>query len=285
MRLGDSMKRLATLAVFAAGAGLVATAEPAQAQQVCCADPGLRGYQPGPPPPERFGSGLRGYVGAEYSKARLNPGTPSPRVETWTGEAAVSSPFMRGLGIQADIKAAKYTGPFGDDWITSPTLHLFTRNPYGALGGFVGFSNGDGGNLYGAGIEGQANLTGATLYGSLGFGRINDTVDSDLLAARIGGRYFLTENMRLDANVGYLRQTTGAAKSEAMVYGLGAEYQFGTFPASVHVGYRHADAKDSNIEADTLRVGVRWSFNGQTLVQRDRGGPSFNNISDIFLSN
>jgi len=280
------MRRLVVLAILASSASFTVAVQKADAQTVCCVDPNLRGYQPAPPPEPAPLGGLRGYVGVEYAKSRLNPGTPSPRTETWTAEGFVATDF-RGLGVQADVKAAKIngTGTAGDDWITSPTLHLFTRNPYGALGGFVGFSNGDGGNLYGAGIEGQANLTGATIYGSLGFGRINDTVDSDLLAARIGGRYFLTENMRLDASVGYLRQTAGTAKSEAMVYGVGAEYQFGAFPASVQVGYRHADAEGSNIESDTLRVGLRWSFNGDTLVQRDRAGPSFSNISDIFLSN
>jgi hypothetical protein len=280
------MKRLAILAVLAAGAGFTGVAGKAQAQTICCVDPQMRGYQPAPPPePEPFG-GMRGYVGIEYSKARLNPGTPSPRVETWTGEGAVVTDF-RGFGVQADVKAAKINGAgtAGDDWITSPTLHIFKRNPYGALGAFAGFSNGDGGNLYGAGIEGQANMTGATLYGSLGFGRINDTVDSDLFAARVEGRYFLTENLRLDATLGYVRQTAGTARSEAAVYGVGAEYQFGAFPASVAVGYRHAEAKNSAIESDTLRVGVRWAFNGDTLAERDRNGPSFGNISDIFLSN
>ena len=280
------MKRLVVLAILASGAGFPGIAGTAQAQTICCVDPNMRGYQaPGPLAPEPYG-GLRGFVGIEYSKARLNPGTPSPRVEAWTAEGAVVTDF-NGLGVQADIKAAKIngTGTAGDDWITSPTLHLYKRNAYGAFGAFAGFSNGEGGNLYAAGIEGQANMTGATLYGTLGFGRINDTIDSDLFAARLVGRYFLTENARLDASVGYVRQTAGAAKSEAMVYGLGAEYQFGAFPAAIQVGYRHAEAQGSNIESDTLRLGLRWSFNGATLAEHDRAGPSFSNISDIFLSN
>ena len=280
------MKRLAVLAILASGAGVTGAVGAAEAQTICCVDPNMRGYQGGPPPPSEPYAGLRGYVGVEYSEARLNPGTPSPRVEVWTAEGAVATDFQ-GFGVQADIKAAKINGAgtAGDDWITSPTLHIYRRNAYGALGGFAGFSNGDGGNLYAAGIEGQANMTGATLYGALGFGRINDTVDSDLFAARLEGRYFLTENMRLDANVGYVRQTAGTARSEAMVYGLGAEYQFGAFPAAVQVGYRHAETEGSTIESDTLRVGLRWAFNGATLAERDRAGPSLGNISDIFRSN
>lgn len=85
--------------------------------------------------------------------------------------------------------------------------------------------------------------------------------------------------------MGYLRQSAGGTSSKAVVSGVGAEYQFGTFPASITVGYRHADAKNSNIESDTLRVGVRWSFNGDTLAERDRLGPSMGNITDIFMSN
>lgn len=277
------MKRLVMIAGLATAAGFALAAEPGHAQTVCCVDPGLRGYQAAPEP--GFGSGLRGYVGVEYSKARINPGTPSPRIETWTGEGAVASPFMRGLGVQADIKAARYSGPFGDAWVTSPTLHLFQRNTYGAVGGFVGVSNEDGTTLFGGGLEAQANMRAATLYGTLGFGHVNDVVDSNLFAARLEGRYFLSENLRLDASVGYLRQTAAGAKSEAVVSAVGAEYQLGGFPASIHVGYRHADARNSIVESDTLRVGLRWSLNGETLAERDRLGPSFANITDQFLSN
>jgi len=277
------MKRLAILAVFASAGGLAFGTGSAQAQTVCCVDPGMRGYFPAPPPPGA-GSGLRGYVGVEYSKARLTPGTPSPRIETWTGEGAIAMP-LGGFGLQADVKAARYSGPFGDDWVTSPTLHLYRRNPYGALGGFIGVSNSGGATLYGGGIEGQANMSGATLYGTLGFGRINDTVDSDIFAARVEGRYFLTENLRVDSSLGYIRQSANNVRSEGTVAAVGAEYQFGAFPASVHVGYQRASARDSNAASDTLRVGVRWAFNGETLAQRDRYGPSFGNVTDIFMGN
>lgn len=76
-------------------------------------------------------------MGVEYSKARLEPGTPSPRVETWTGEAAVAGQF-RGLGVQGDIKVASYQtlgSSTGDGTVTSPTIHVYERTPYGLIGG------------------------------------------------------------------------------------------------------------------------------------------------------
>lgn len=311
------MKRLAILAVLASGAAFTAQPGEANAQPVCCADPAMRGYMPAPPPPayqppppayaqggypqggypqggyipagpppgrEPVGSGLRGYVGVEYSEARLDPGSPSPRVDSWTGEAAVALP-LGSLGLQADIKASNFSGPDGDDWIISPTAHLYGRSPLGLVGAFAGVSNTAGATLYGGGLEGQANLSNATLYGSVGFGRLNDGVDANVTAARIEGRYFITDNLRVDASIGYLRQSAGADRSEAIVSGIGAEYQLGVVPASIHVGYQHSNVRNSPIESDTLRVGVRWAFNGQSLIERDRYGPSLANISDIFMGN
>lgn len=298
------MQRLAFTAALLSGVGaVVLSAGPAVAQTVCCVDPGMRGYQQpvyaqpayappaygapqyaAPPPPEPQGSGLRGYVGVEYSKSRLDPATPSPRTEAWTAEGYVATAY-RGLDIQGDVKVTRFEDDAGDGWVTSPTLHVYRRSPYGVLGGFVGVSHSGGATLYGGGIEGQANLSAATLYGTIGYGKVDDTVDSNLFAARLEGRYFVTENFRLNASIGYLRQSANGASSKAVVSGVGAEYQLGAIPASINVGYQHANASGSNVEGNTIRVGLRWALNGQTLAARDRVGPSLANFSDIFMGN
>ena len=50
-------------------------------------------------------------------------------------------------------------------------------------------------------------------------------------------------------------------------------------------GYMHADASNSSAEADIVRVGMRWNFDGGSLAERDRLGPSLNNVSDLFQMN
>ena len=316
------MHRAAFTALFASTA-LVAGA--AQAQQICCvAQPpqqqiccvaapaqgaGLRGYADpnyAPPPystsqyggpqpayaapqyqPRPADSGLRGYVGVEYGKARLDPGTPSPRIETWTGEAAVSGQ-MRGFGVQGDIKVASYntlgsSNDAGTAW--SPTLHVYQRNSYGLIGGWAGWSHTKGADLFGLGLEGQANMGSATIYGSAGYGHVNSTLDQNLWTGRLEGRYFITENFFLNVNGGLVRASASGAHTTVRSVGFGAEYQPGVLPFSIQGGYTHADASSSTAESDTIRVGLRWNFDGGTLAERDRVGPSLSNITDTFQSN
>lgn len=311
-------------ALFALFASSAFVAGAAQAQQVCCVAPqpqyapapqyaqpqyypapapqyapapapradGLRGYAEPQYPDRPPASALRGYVGVEYSKARLNPGTPSPRVETWTGEAAVTGQ-MRGFGVQGDIKVADYdsssSGSNSSGTVVSPTLHVFQRNPYGLVGGWAGWSHSGGADLWGLGAEGQAYMSGATLYGSVGYGHVNDTVDQNLWAARLEGRYYATENFALNAQVGLVRASarsgTTSAHSTVRTVGFGMEYQPGSVPFSITAGYAHADASNSSAESDTIRVGLRWNFDGGSLVERDRTGATLNNVTDLFLSN
>jgi hypothetical protein len=306
-------------AVFALFASTLLVAGAARAQQICCVSAGpdgLRGYaNPQYPPPQyaqpqyaqpqyaqppygdpQYGqpqyqprptsSGLRGYVGVDYGKARLEPGTPSPRIETWTGEAAASGEVGR-LGVQGDVKVASYNtkGPGGDGTQWSPTLHVYERNAYGLIGGWTGWSHTKGADLFGIGLEGQAYMGGATLYGSVGYGHVNGAIDQNLWTARLEGRYFVTENLAVNVNGGLVRDSASGAHTTARDVGVGAEYQPGVAPISILAGYDHASASGSTAKADTIRVGLRWNFDGGSLAERDRLGPSLNNITDLFLSN
>ncbi|HTK33912.1 MAG TPA: hypothetical protein VL358_01325 [Caulobacteraceae bacterium] len=238
------------------------------------------------PRPAGSGPGLRGYVGVEYGKSRLDPGTPSPRTETWTGEAAASGQ-LGGIGIQGDIKVANYntlgSDAGGTSW--SPTLHAYQRNAYGLIGGWAGWSHTDGADLFGLGLEGQAYMGGATIYGSVGYGHVDSSADQNLWTARLEGRYFVTENFSLNVNGGLVRAGVPGARETVRTIGFGGEYQPSVLPFSIQGGYSHADASGSSAESNTFRVGLRWNFDGSTLVERDHSGPSLVNITDQFQSN
>jgi hypothetical protein len=283
----------AGLIALAGAASLAAGA--AQAQQICCtpqyAPPqyqprpdGLRGYAQPEYPDRPSSNGLRGYVGVEYGKARENPGSPSPRTETWTGEAAVSGQLGR-LGVQGDIKVADFDNTANDGTSVAPTAHVFTRNPYGLIGGWAGWAHSGGADLLGIGAEGQAYLSGATLYGAVGYGHVDDVTNQNLWTAQVEGRYFVTENFRISANAGLVRSKAAGAKSTVRTVGFGAEFQPGNLPFSVQGSYMHADASNSSAEADILRIGMRWNFDGGSLAERDRLGPSLNNVTDLFQMN
>jgi len=307
------MRRAALIALLAPSA-LVAGA--AQAQQVCCQAPppaGLRGYaqpqyappaqgqyaqqpqyaqpqygqpQYAPPqyPPRPTPSGLRGYVGVEYGRSNVNPDTPSPRVETWTGEAAVAGQ-MGGFGVQGDLKVADRDGSANDGTSWSPTLHVYKRNPYGLIGGWVGYAGTDGDDLFGVGVEGQAYMNSATIYGSVGYGKVDGATDEKLWTARFEGRYSATENLRLDVKGALVRGGPTGARETVRSIGLGGEYQPGALPFSIQGSYIHADASNSSAESDTFRIGLRWNFDGGTLAERDRLGASLVNVTDQFMRN
>ena len=308
------MRRAVLIALSAPCLLLAGTA---QAQQICCAPTqpsmgqpptGMRGYaqpqyappaypqqaqyappqyappQYAPPqyPPRPAPSGLRGYVGVEYGSAKLNPDDPSPKIETWTGEGAVAGQ-IGGFGVQGDLKVADRSGAGATSW--SPTLHIYKRNPYGLIGGWVGYSGSEGDDLFGLGVEGQAYMNSATIYGSVGYGKVDGVVDQSLWAARLEGRYFVTEDLRLDLKGALVRGGPSGARQTVRSIGVGAEYQPGALPFSIQGSYIHADASNSSAESDTIRIGLRWNFDGGTLAERDRLGASLVNVADQFMTN
>ena len=78
---------------------------------------------------------------------------------------------------------------------------------------------------------------------------------------------------------------TTTARSTVRTAGLGFEYQPSAVPFSIQGSYAHADASNSSAESDTVRLGLRWNFDGGSLIERDRTGATLNNVTDLFLSN
>ena len=114
---------------------------------------------------------------------------------------------------------------------------------------------------------------------------MDDVTNKNLWTAQLEGRYFVTENFRISANAGLVRAKGGGARTTVRTVGFGAEFQPGNLPFSIQGGYMHADASNSSAEADIVRVGMRWNFDGGSLAERDRLGPSLNNVSDLFQMN
>lgn len=276
------------LLAAAIGATLIAGGA-AQAQTICCVAPqdradGLRGYADYRDNGGRSGpsGGLRGYVGVGYGDSRAKTTPPAVRTETWGGEAAIAGQ-MGGLGLQGDVRLTddQQRGG-GDRWQVSPTVHVFQRNPYGLIGGWAGWSHSGGTDLLGAGAEGQAYFSRATIYGSIGYGHLDQAVNQNLYAGRLEGRYFITDNFSLGVQGGLVRIHAGGTHSTLHTWGLGAEFQPNGAPVSILAGYTHGDVVSSTAESNTVRLGLRWNFDGGSLIDRDRSGAPLNNVVDIF---
>lgn len=235
-----------------------------------------------------IGAGLMSY-GDEYSDER-DSGTAV--------EAAASGvfAFTPELGVQGDVAVHYYTADYGIADVKTTeldgALHGFFRNDAFLLGAFVqagksdvawnGGEPHDWGRGY-VGVEAQAYFDSLTLYGKLGASKVTmgDTPGAEGTSwfADIELRYFVTDNLRLEAHAGTDVTSFNYDANDLVTYklGVGAEYKFDDSPLSVFgsLDYQSSDI-DTYGQFDSVRamVGVKFNFGDDTLKARDRTGPS-----------
>ncbi len=212
-------------------------------------------------------SAQTGYVGALYSNTDTDGAADD--VDAYGVEGSVF--FQAGSSLGAEVDAAVVDG---DDVDTAYgiTGHLFTRNDQYLFGGFLSVGDSDDNTTWGGGVEANKYFDRWTLSGSLGYAT-NDDDDADAWGVNVGASLFATDNLRLDANLGWATVDAGANDDDALTYGLGAEYQFASVPISVGAAWSHAEFDDADAESDSIGVTVRYNWGG-TLLERDRSGAS-----------
>ncbi len=208
-----------------------------------------------------------GYVGAVYSNTDFDYGDD---VDAWGAEGAVA--FAGSGSISFEVDAAVTDSDY--DTAYGLTGHLLSRNDNYLLGGFVGLTDSDEADTtWYAGVEGALYYTDWTLAGTVAYGN-NDDFGSDGWGVNAEARYFVNDNFRLNANVGWANiDYEGFGDDTALTYGLGGEFQFAAAPVSIGLGWNHLEFDEVDTEADTLSVGVRYNWGG-TLRDRDRSGAS-----------
>ncbi len=219
-----------------------------------------------------------GHIGANYGRTDVDAAGLDADIDSWQVEGAVR--FDAGsLGAQID-------GAISDAEDSQTTFgvtgHLNTKAGSGLVGGFAGVETSDDVTFWGLGVEGQVALAPTTtLYGQAGYGTSDDLGDADFWAVRGEVRHFVTDNFRLQGSLGYNRIDVRGGDADAWNAGVEAEYQFKDTPFSVVAGYDHFDVNDFDINADTFRVGVRYTFGG-TLKDRNDSGASLGSVSKLF---
>ena len=92
-----------------------------------------------------------------------------------------------------------------------------------------------------------------------------------------GIRYYITPNARVDATIGVGRRWNTTWESDLTYFSVKGEFQPWSAPVSVTVGYTRAEelneAASPTFEQDTLSIGLRWSFGGETIRDRDNSTP------------
>jgi hypothetical protein len=224
---------------------------------------------------------VSGYVGASYS----NVDTDAADVDVWGISGAYAAPLGENLGLQLDAGWATVDddGAGDDDDALNGTVHLFSRNESMLIGGAVGVVDSDDSTTWGAAVEADWYFENSTAGGRILYAT-NDDADVDFWGIDAHYRYFATDNVRIEGNVGY-GQADSDGGFEADVWSVGAEveYQFDAAPVSLYGGVSFANI-DSDLGGDTdataLTLGVRYNFGG-SLKNRDRTGASLAPLATV----
>ena len=81
----------------------------------------------------------------------------------------------------------------------------------------------------------------------------------------------MSDNFRLNGNIGYASVDAGAGDDDAMIYGVGGEYQFASVAGLDRRWLQTFDFDGGDV--DTWTIGARYNWGG-TLRDRDRKGAS-----------
>lgn len=207
-----------------------------------------------------------GYVGAVYGNVEPDGGDDS---DFYGAEGAVAFAGSGSIVFEVDASLTD-----SDDTDTGYGLlgHVYGRNDSHLFGGFVGISGSDDSETYTVGLEAAKYFTNWTLAGAVAYGN-NDDADADGFGANVEGRFFVQDNFRLDANLGWANIDFAGGDDDAFTYGVGGEYQFAAMPISIRAGWAHSEFDEADAEADAWTIGVRYNWGG-TLRDRDRNGAS-----------
>jgi hypothetical protein len=214
-----------------------------------------------------------GYAGVSYANVDVDAADDA---DVYGVEGAVA--FAGSNSITFEVDAA-ITDSDDTDEGYGLTGHVYSRNDSHLFGGFVGIAGSDDSETWTAGLEASKFYTNWTLAGALYYAN-NDDFDIDGYGVNAQARYFVHDNFRVQGNLGWASVDTGAGDDNAFAYGVGGEYQLASAPISIGAAWNHVETDDSDIEADTVGVTVRYNWGG-TLRDRDRNGASQADITGI----
>lgn len=138
------------------------------------------------------------------------------------------------------------------------------------VGAFAGGSQLADETLWSFGASAQKYFERATVTGAVAYGSV-EGVDADLWSVGGDFAYFVSPALRLNAGASWSTVDFAGGDTDGWSANLGGEYQIPGTALSLFGGYEHAELKDLDVKADTVKVGLRMSFGGD-LRARDRSG-------------
>jgi len=219
-------------------------------------------------------SAQSGYVGAVYGNVDFDGGGDA---DVYGVEGAVA--FAGSGSIVFELDGAITDSDDADEGY-GLMGHVYSRNDRHLFGGFVGIAGNDDTDTLTVGLEAAKYFSGWTLAGAVAYGE-NDDFDSEGYGVNVEGRFFVQDNFRIDANLGWANIDYGGfGDDDAFSYGVGAEYQFAALPISIGAAWDHVEFDEVDTEVDAWRVGIRYNFGSATLRDRDTSGASQADVLD-----
>lgn len=148
------------------------------------------------------------------------------------------------------------------------------------LGAFAGGAELGEEQLWSLGAEAQTHLNKVTLTGSLAYETIEST-DADIWSVGGDAAYFITPNLRVNGGLGWTTIDAGAVDTDGFSANVGGEYQFADSGVSLTAGYTHAEFEDFDLDADTVMLGLRFSFGGDLQTRENAGADLGRTVAGI----
>ncbi len=221
-----------------------------------------------------------GSVGAavDYNNIDTNAGSADGTSVVIDGSVAIPTGSWTITGA-ADVSIAD--SDVSQRTVATGAVHATTVVGNGLrIGGFTALSRPSNDTLWAVGGEAQKYLGNVTLTGLAAYGQSND-LDADLWTVRAGANYFVSDDFRLDAGLGW-SNVDGLVDADIWDINVGGEYKFANTGWSTFAKYTHSEADDlADLKSDAVKVGLRYTFGG-SLKARNAAGADLATGSDLF---
>jgi hypothetical protein len=177
------------------------------------------------------------------------------------------------LNLQLDADFSRFDLGGADVTFSSGSAHLFHRTDSYAFGGFYNITSFAGDGVHTVGLEGAKYWDRLTLSGLVSTSSDDFDGFEDLTTVGADLNYFINDNFSIGA--GYTNYS-GDASLEDDAYGVHAEWK-----TMRSISFFGSYQKFDEADVDNFTIGIRHSFGGGTLKERDRSGPSMTRGSSI----
>mgnify|MGYP000864623661 FL=1 len=226
-----------------------------------------------------------GHIDASYG----NVNTDGPDVDIWGVGGKIAAPVGDTLGVQVDAAWYNADDDYSDTNVLTGTVHLFDRNENRLLGGAVGVIRSDDDfddtTTWGAALESDFYIGDNTTLGARAEWLTNDDANIDFWGVDAHARYFVTDNFRVEGNVGWgTIDDNGGDNVDVWGVGGEAEYRLDSVPLSVFGGVSWINVDDNfgdSSDVTVAQIGVRWAFGEDSLKARDRTGASLKPLDNL----